>query len=303
MTWRSNDAAQNDTCLACIDCPDGMEPSIACGTVAKHGTHLHCVVCRDGTYSDTYGKEQCKPCTLCSVGRTMARNCSATKNARCGSCRYGYYEDDFVSDCLLCSVCCWDSRDQFEAQCKAQGLPRHRHCKPRHEDGCQPAWTTTRATPGAISVRSNPATTQQTGKSQLEATTVPLSPTIREHFASNKTRDKNTTSLPLPTTAIQLRKGTAPAKTAKSNDKNNRTVDDSSGGNKNRAILAVSLSMVILIIIVLITKRNKLVHFFKWARCRPICRSSGDAELSRDTESSFIDDVKAQLNVVPKGGT
>ncbi|KAJ7327393.1 hypothetical protein OS493_027083 [Desmophyllum pertusum] len=59
--------------------------------------------------------------------------------------------------------------------------------------------------------------------------------------------------------------------------------------------------MVILIIIVLITKRKKLVPFFKWARCRPICWSSGDAELSRDTESSFIDDVKAQLNVVPKG--
>ena len=33
-----------------------MEPSIWCGGVAKYGTDLHCVACKVGTYSDTYGK-------------------------------------------------------------------------------------------------------------------------------------------------------------------------------------------------------------------------------------------------------
>ena len=57
-----------------------MEPSIPCGTTAKFGTHLNCVICRVGTYSNRYGKEQCMPCSLCSMGRTVTRNCSATKN-------------------------------------------------------------------------------------------------------------------------------------------------------------------------------------------------------------------------------
>lgn len=144
VTWRSNDAAQKDTCLACIDCPDGMEPSIPCGTVAKYGKHLHCVACKEGTYmySDTYGKEQCNPCSLCSVGRTVTRNCSTTRNSKCGSCKHGYYEKEVIVDlvyhCLPCSVCCLDGKDQLEEQCKAQGLPMHRHCKVSTVNGCQP---------------------------------------------------------------------------------------------------------------------------------------------------------------------
>lgn len=47
VTWRSDNEGLNDTCLPCIDCPDGMEPSIWCGGVAKYGTDLHCVACKD----------------------------------------------------------------------------------------------------------------------------------------------------------------------------------------------------------------------------------------------------------------
>lgn len=296
-----------------------MEPSIPCGTVAKYGTHLHCVACREGTYSDTYSKEQCKPCALCSVGRTVARNCSATKNTRCGSCSHGYYESEFVFDCLLCSICCWDGRDQLEGQCKAQGLPRHRHCKPRHEPGCQTAWTKRKANSGAINVRVNQAATTQTSESQSRQTTLSLSPTTHEpaheHLGNTKTRDQNTTSLAdlaLPTTgptAIERRNGTAPTinhasdKNNQAFSKNKGSVSDSSGQNKSRVIKAVTLSMVILISIVLIAKRKKLAEYFKWARCRPICRSCRQAELGGDTQSSMLDDIKAQpVSVVPMGG-
>lgn len=292
-----------------------MEPSIPCGTVAKYGTHLHCVACRKGTYSDTYSKEQCKPCALCSVGRTVARNCSATKNTRCGICSHGYYESEFVFDCLPCSICCWDDRDQIEGQCKAQGLPKHRHCKPRHEPGCQTAWTTRKVKSGAINVRTNQAATQQTSESQSRQTTVPPSPTTHEpaheSLGNTKTRDENTTSLALPTTgptAIERRNGTAPKRdhTDKNNqafDKNKGSVSDSSGENKSRVIKAVSLSIFILIAIVLIAKRKKLVDYFKWARCRPICRSCRDAEQGGVTESSVLDDINAQhVSVMPMGG-
>ena len=134
-----------------------MKPSIPCGTVAKYGTHLHCVVCKEGTYSDTYGKEQCNPCSICSVGRTVTRNCSATRNTRCGSCKYGYYEkevvDDLIYDCVPCSDCCWGGTDQFEEQCKAQGLPRHRRCKLRSADGCKLTWTTLKPIPSATTLQ------------------------------------------------------------------------------------------------------------------------------------------------------
>lgn len=136
VTWRGNDKGMNDTCFDCIDCPDAMEPSIPCGTAAKYGTHLECLVCREGTYSNNYSKEQCMPCSLCSVGRIVTRNCSATKNTLCGPCTHGYYKDDVVLGCLPCSICCWDGRDRFENLCKAQGLPRHQQCSPRHEGGC-----------------------------------------------------------------------------------------------------------------------------------------------------------------------
>lgn len=136
VTWRGNDKGMNDTCFDCIDCPDAMEPSIPCGTAAKYGTHLECLVCREGTYSNNYSKEQCMPCSLCSVGRIVTRNCSATKNTLCGPCTHCYYKDDVVLGCLPCSICCWDGRDRFENLCKAQGLPRHQQCSPRHEGGC-----------------------------------------------------------------------------------------------------------------------------------------------------------------------
>ena len=96
VTWRSANAAKNDTCLPCIDCPDGMEPSIRCGGVAKHGTDLHCVECKVGTCSDSYGKGQCRPCSLCSEGRSVEHNCSASQNRLSGSCNYGYYMNDVV---------------------------------------------------------------------------------------------------------------------------------------------------------------------------------------------------------------
>ena len=304
ITWRSRTAAQNDTCLACIDCPDGTEPSIACGTVAKYGTHLHCVACREGTYSDSYDKGQCKPCSLCSAGRSVARNCSATKNTRCGSCSHGYYKSDFVFDCLPCSGCCWDGKDQLESQCKAQGLPRHRHCKPRHESGCQTASTTKKANSVAIKVLADQPATRQTSESQSQEITVTLSPTTREQPGNTRTRNQTNATLALSTTAVEVRKETAPTtgypdKTNRDLSKNKRSVNRAE--IKNRVIQAVSFSMVILITLVLIAKRKKLANYVKWARCHPICKSS-DVEFGVDTESTVLDDIRAQLSVEPKGG-
>ena len=163
--------------------------------------------------------------------------------------------------------------------------------------GCsQTALTTKEAISGAINVRVNQASTQQT---KPRETTVPLLPTTHGHLGSPETRGQNTNSLALPTTESKQRKETVP--TRNNTDKNNQafnkskgSVSDSNGENKSRVIKAVSLSMVILIAIVVIAKRKKLAEFFKWARCRPICRCS-DIERGGETESSVLDDINAQL--------
>ena len=61
--------------------------------------------------------------------------------------------------------------------------------------------------------------------------------------------------------------------------------------------------MVILIAIVVIAKKEKLAEYFKWARCRPICRCS-DIERGGETQSSVLDDTNVQLpeNVEAMGG-
>lgn len=301
-----------------------MEPSIPCGTVAKYGTHLHCVACKEGTFSDTYDKGQCKPCTVCSTGRTVARNCSGTKNTQCGPCSHGYYESEVVFDCLPCSVCCWDGKDQFENQCKAQGLPRHRHCKPRHERGCQRRWSSNalQATSGAITGRPNQRATKRNSSNNTVATTAAttrrtateekaasLSSTTEERFISTKTGDQNTSSHTLSPTSAKLSKRTA--STTYSSSKSSLAVKkskgsslDDSGAYKNRVLKALGVSIPILIGIVVVVKRKKLGVYFKWAKCHFICGCrSSDAELGGATESSVLDAIKVQSgNVVPQPG-
>ena len=66
--------------------------------------------------------------------------------------------------------------------------------------------------------------------------------------------------------------------------------------------MGVSFSMVILILLVVSFKRNKIAHFLKWSRCRPICRPK-DAELGDRTESTMLEDTRAPASVEVKGGT
>ena len=285
-----------------------MEPSIPCGTVAKYGTHLHCVVCTEGTYSNSYGKEQCTPCSLCSMGRTVTRNCSVTKNTLCGPCSYGYYMNDVVLSCLRCSICCWDGKDQFESKCKAQGLPKHRQCKPRHDDdGCQPSTTKTATSGRVIVITSNQAATPRTRKRQTKRIIFPIPTARQEYFISTVTpQDEKASSLALSTTATLLRKGTTTAVSHANQNKvtygkaRTTSVLDN-GANKTRVFICVSFSLVILILLAVIFKRNKIAHFLKWARCRPICRPK-DSELGERTESTVVDDFRATVSVEIKGG-
>ena len=286
-----------------------MEPSIRCGRVAKYGTDLHCVACMVGMYSDTYGKDQCRPCSLCSEGRSVKRNCSASQNRLCGSCNYGYYMNYVVSSCLPCSICCWDGKDQLESQCIDQGLPSHRHCKPRHKDGCE-LWTTaatkeSTSTGGRI-VITTPTTMKRTiytrktsrlkissiaqqNSTQIQANkgTVPfqsLSSTTRQP-AVEVTKGK-----PTPQTALNRhprrknRDNTASTTRVVYYGKDKRSVSESSE-SKRGIIIAVFASMVALILFAVFPKT--VANYLRWMKCRPVCKSR-DSELGEGTESTSL---------------
>jgi len=215
--------------------------------------------------------------------------------------------NDVLLSCLRCSICCWDGKDQFESQCKAQGLPKHQQCKPRHDDGCQSSTTKTATSGKVIVITTNPAATPRTRKRRTRRKTLPIPTTSRENFISTVTlQDKNASSLLLSTTESLLRKDTTTA--VSHTDQNilaygkarKSVLDD--GDNKTRVIMGVSFSLVILILLGVIFKWNKIAHFLKWSRCRPICRPK-DSELDERTESTMVDDIKVPASVEVKGGT
>ena len=301
-----------------------MEPSIWCGGVAKYGTDLHCVACKVGTYSDTYGKDQCNPCSLCSEGRSIKRNCSASQNRLCGSCNYGYYMNDVVSSCLPCSICCWDGKDQLEGQCIEQGLPSHRHCKPRHKDGCDLSTTEKKestSTGGRIVITS-PTTMKKTGNTR-KTTTSRISVTVQDDSTKIQS-NKSTTPFqslstatgqleveiikrkPTPQTALNRhprrknRENTASTHlTTKvfSYGKARRSVTERSE-NERRIVIVLVVSMVVLILVVTIIKRNTIAYYLRWMKCRPVCRSR-DSELGEGTVSTSLDDSRSP-EIVPE---
>ena len=292
-----------------------MEPSIRCGGVAKHGTDLHCVACKERMYSDTYGKDQCRPCSLCSEGGSFKRNCSASQNRLCGSCNYGYYMNDVVSSCLPCSICCWDGKDQLESQCIDQGLPSHRHCKPRHKDGCE-LWTTAALSKEGTNTRgriviTSPTTMKRTiyprktsrlkisstvqhnsTQIQVNKSTVPFQSlsTERRQPAVEVTKGKPTPTTPLNRHPRRKnRKNTASTSRVVSHGKTKRSVSESTE-NKGRIIIAVVVSMVVLILLAVIIKRNTVGNYLRWMKCRPACKSR-DSELGECTESTSLGEI------------
>lgn len=160
------------------------------------------------------------------------------------------------------------------------------------------AITDVRQNEGAMKQNSS-STTRKTTTIASEEKSAPLLPTTQEHFISTETGDQNTSSLIRSTDSATDSDG-------KSNlvfKKSKRSWSDSSVANKNRVIKGVSLSIAILVMIAVVVKRKTLVAHFKWARCHFTCGCrSSDAELGGATESSMLDDIKAPVSVLPKGG-
>ena len=97
------------------------------------------MLCQLGkTYSDRYGKEQCKACRVCSPGKAIKKNCNVSSNTECDDkCLPGYYEVPFIFGCHHCTECCNDEKDEIagdcansEKKCKVRSTPCSRKLKP-----------------------------------------------------------------------------------------------------------------------------------------------------------------------------
>ncbi|EDO40502.1 predicted protein [Nematostella vectensis] len=193
-------------CQACPQCTPGEESSLMCGTRIESGTLSVCRPCKEGTYSDRFDAIPCKPCTRCSTGRIILRNCTSTENAKCGKCMSGYYELPVVADCRKCVQCCHDGKDKETPGCAVVGL-----CMERHE-GCP---ETTPRTPNVPSTSPEPTTRRSTSTESTSSQSTP-SPASSVTQLLDVTRSKtghdtsSVTTLPVsqtptsdPTTQLQ----------------------------------------------------------------------------------------------------
>ena len=107
---------------------------------------------------------------------------------------------------MPCSICCWDGKDQLEGQCIEQGLPSHRHCKPRHKDGCDLStteWKESTSTEGRIVITSPTITMKRTIQTR-KTTTSRISVTVQDDSTKIQSNKSTTPFQSLSTATEQL---------------------------------------------------------------------------------------------------
>ncbi|KAI5629711.1 tumor necrosis factor receptor superfamily member 19L precursor, partial [Silurus asotus] len=76
----------------CLQCPAGHEPSTPCSTLEGPDAVVECRHCPPGTFSDSYGPDQCMIHTQCRrLNRQIVTPGTSESDAVCGSCLPGFY--------------------------------------------------------------------------------------------------------------------------------------------------------------------------------------------------------------------
>ena len=128
-------------CEDCKVCPRGTSPFPECGSVVENTKKVKCGECIEGrTFSDKFGKSQCKPCTSCSVGQKEVLPCNLTNDRVCSDCDKGFYRDvNITHECKPCSACCGDDKDVHVKRCAELKMPKSFQCSQANREGrvCQ----------------------------------------------------------------------------------------------------------------------------------------------------------------------
>lgn len=105
------------TCIDCIGCSAGEEPSIVCGSLVTVHPRQECIFCTPGTFSDNYGTQPCRPCRSCDKEELVKSQCTQASDTVCLLCKANHYFDHELRSCAPCSICCKDEEDHFPQEC------------------------------------------------------------------------------------------------------------------------------------------------------------------------------------------
>ena len=131
-----NYSDENITCVKCQVCPPGSGATVACGSVVPYNASIDCKPCMQGTFSDSFTSESCKPCSKCKSTEVLDAFCTNVSDTRCSckACPKGYYRNQTTSQCLPCSQCC--GNNLIIKQCANQGLAHTQSCGYQKRNQC-----------------------------------------------------------------------------------------------------------------------------------------------------------------------
>ena len=157
--------------MKCDKCHPGFGLYPKCGSSVTHPVKvIRCVSCVNGkTFSNDYNSAPCISCHWCAKHEIVAASCTRSSDTKCnGTCIQGYYYTKKPRhDCLRCSYCCFDGKDEIQQECVNQGLNTvKQHCIHRMDKTCGPNPTTLITPETQLPAHSTPANRLATHHSQ-----------------------------------------------------------------------------------------------------------------------------------------
>ena len=136
-------------CLSCGKCHEGYGLYPPCGSKLFHPPMSECRSCKAQTFSSKYDSSSCKACHHCAEHEIKEAECTNKNDTACsGKCKQGYFMSKTVHNCLECSACCSDGKDEKIKECVSLGI-KNKECSPRPDKTCAGQRPNTDATKGS----------------------------------------------------------------------------------------------------------------------------------------------------------
>ncbi|CAH1267179.1 NGFR [Branchiostoma lanceolatum] len=128
--YKTLDPDGNPVCVPCSSCSPGYGVLRPCTEYQD----TVCEACEPGkTFSGTDSTwRRCESCVQCATHELRRRECTPTRNGRCGSCETGWFHNDITGDCDVCSWCYpeYPAITDFVSGCNVTGVTPGFQCAP-----------------------------------------------------------------------------------------------------------------------------------------------------------------------------
>lgn len=105
-------------CWPPVVCQDGQEESVHPGSVHPSGTHIECLMCPKGFFSNKKTSHKCSKCVTCGNKQELL-TCTLDRDRLCSnSCiSRNFYFNATDRQCYPCTECCGANTENVEPQC------------------------------------------------------------------------------------------------------------------------------------------------------------------------------------------